>query len=155
MESQLSVWRALVLRLPSLALIALGVAALYKASSLTLGTLRQPDSGFYPTLVCVLLIAFGIMALADAPRAPVEQQTGGARAQARVWLVVVALVAYAWALTPVGFLLCTAALLLLLLRGIGRVSWVVSLASAVIGSIACYAAFIRLGLPLPAGVLGF
>ena len=154
MASEVTGWRALVPRLPSLALIALGVAALYEASSLTLGTARQPDSGFYPTLICVLIIVFGILALADPPPPRREQAAGGARAHGRVWLVVVALVAYALALTPVGFVLCTAALLVLLLRGIGGISWVGSLVSAVVGSVACYGAFIKLGLPLPAGVLG-
>jgi putative tricarboxylic transport membrane protein len=157
----MSVWRALVPRLPSLALIALGVAALYKASSLTLGSARQPGSGFYPTLVCVLLIVFGILSLTDAVQEPRDgvpaaldaaaSRTGG---EGRVWVVVVAMVAYAWAITPVGFLVSTVALLVLLLRGIGRVSWTTSAVSAVVGSILCDVAFVKLGLPLPAGVLG-
>ena len=122
----MSRWRALVPRLPSLALVALGVAALYKASSLTLGSARQPDSGFYPTLTCVLLIAFGLLSLADTAQPRVEQDSSSARGQRRVWVVVIAMLAYAWALVPVGFLLCTTALLALLLRGIGSVSWTAS-----------------------------
>jgi hypothetical protein len=124
-------------------------------SSLPFGTVRQPGSGFYPTLVCVALIVFGGLALADPARSPLNQEADDTGGHARVWLVVAALAAYAWALTPVGFVLCTAALLVLLLRGIGRVSWIASAAAAVIGSSACYGAFIRLGLPLPAGAFGF
>ena len=141
-------------RLPALALIALGLAALTEASGLSFGTLRQPGSGFYPTLVSLALIAFGALSLGVAAPAPGSRSAppGG---HARVWLVVAALAAFVWALKPVGFLLCAAALLLLLLRGIGGVSWLASTAAAALGSVACYALFTRLGMPLPAGLLGF
>jgi putative tricarboxylic transport membrane protein len=141
-------------RLPALALLGLGLAALAGASGLSFGTLRQPGSGFYPTLVCVALIAFGALSLGVAAPASSSSaaESGG---HARVWLVVAALAAYVWALTPAGFLLCTLALLLLLLRGIGGVSWSASAAAAALGSVACYALFTRLGMPLPAGLLGF
>jgi hypothetical protein len=141
-------------RLPALALIGLGLAALTEASGLSFGTLRQPGSGFYPTLVCVALIAFGALSLAAAGPAPssAAAQPGG---HARVWLVVAALMAFVWALNPVGFLLCAAVLLLFLLRGIGGVSWLASITAAALGALACYALFTRLGMPLPAGLLGF
>lgn len=156
MASRLAELRAgLGRRLPALALIGLGLAALYEASSLPLGTMRQPGSGFYPTLVCVALIVFAGLALADSARSPLDQEADDVGGHARVWLVVAALAAYVWALVPVGFLACTTALLLLLLRGIGRVSWSASAVAAAIGSIACYALFTRLGTPLPAGVLAF
>ncbi|MGH8698411.1 MAG: tripartite tricarboxylate transporter TctB family protein [Burkholderiales bacterium] len=138
-------------RLPAAALIGVGLAALYAASDLSFGTVRQPGSGFFPTLVCVALIVFGGLALADPARALPAPGSGG---EARIWLVVAALAAYGWALAPVGFLPCTMALLLLLLRGIGGVSWPISLAAAAVGAIACYGLFTRLGMPLPAGVLG-
>lgn len=139
-------------RLPALALIALGLAALAGASGLSFGTPRQPGSGFYPTLVCVALIAFGALSLAAPASASSAVQPGG---DARVWLVVAALAAYVWALAAVGFLLCTVALLLLLLRGIGGLPWLASTAAAALGAPVCYALFTRLGMPLPAGLLGF
>jgi putative tricarboxylic transport membrane protein len=141
-------------RLPALALIGLGLAALTEASGLSFGTLRQPGSGFYPTLVCIALIAFGALSLgAAAP--PSSSSAAEAGGHARVGLVVAALAAYVWALTPVGFLLCTVALLLLLLRGIGGVSWLASTAAAALGALACQALFTRLGMPLPVGLIGF
>lgn len=141
-------------RLPAAVLIGIGVAALYEGSGLSFGSVRQPGSGFYPTLVCVALIVFATIAFAKpSPSDAIKAREP--HGQARVWLVVAALAVYAWVLTPVGFLLCTAALLAVLLRGIGRVSWPVSLAAAAIGSIACYVLFTQLGMPLPAGVLGF
>jgi hypothetical protein len=155
--SFLKAWRALAPRLPSAAFMALGLAALYNASSLPFGTARQPGSGFFPILTCVALVVFAAVSLAAGKSTlPAEDaaQSRGAGA-ARVWLVVFALAAYAGALVPAGFVLCTAALLLLLLRGIGAASWTVSATLALIGSIGSYWAFVKLGLPLPAGLLGF
>lgn len=142
-------------RLPAAVLIGLGLAALYEASSLPFGTVREPDSGFYPTLVCVALIVFGALALAGPVRPSPEGKAPVPGGHARVWVIAAALAAYAWGIAPIGFLLCTAALLTVLLRGIGRVPWPASLAAAAIGSAACYGLFTQLGMPLPAGVLGF
>jgi putative tricarboxylic transport membrane protein len=148
------VFRGVGRRLPAAALIGLGAAALYEASSLAFGTVRQPGSGFFPTLVSLALIVFGAMALADAPEPPARAASAGTLAPARVWALIVALAVYAWAIVPLGFLLSTVALLLVLLRGIGLVGWRVSVALATVASLASYVLFTRLGM-LPAGVLGF
>ena len=62
--------------------------------------------------------------------------------------------AYAWLLPRCGFIICTVALLALTLRVLGRVGWIGTVASSVIGAAACYFMFTRLGLPLPAGWFG-
>lgn len=140
-------------RLPALAVVVLGLAGLYVASSLAFGTVSAPGSGFFPTLVCILIVIFGGIALADGrPAGPEESDKGG---QARVWVVVVGLAVYIWALKPVGFPIATAVLLVMLLRGIGNVRGAVSAPAAIVGAAACYWGFTRLGVPLPAGVLGF
>ena len=150
------VWRRLAPRLPSAALLVLGLAGLYEASSLAFGTVRQPGSGFFPTLVCVLIVVFSGMALADPhARGPAEDADGAPGTEARVWLVVGSLVVYVGLLKPIGFPIATAVLLLLLLRGIGKARWAVSAPAALVGAAACYWGFTRLGVPLPAGVLGF
>ena len=151
----MSEWRSLSRRLPSAALALLGVAGLYKASSLAFGSVRQPDSGFYPTLVCVALIVLGTASLATREPADAPETEPEPHGTLRVWLVVAALAVYALALKPVGFLTCTVALLLLLLKGMGGVPWRGSVVSAVLGTLACYGLFTRLGVPLPAGILGF
>jgi putative tricarboxylic transport membrane protein len=140
-------------RFPGAVLLGLGFAALYEGSGLSFGSLRQPGSGFYPTLVCVALIAFSAMAFAKPSRTDASE-AGEPHGHARAWLVVAAVALYAWALTSVGFVMCTAALLIVLLRGIGAVSWPLSLAAAAAGSIATYVLFSQLGMPLPAGMHG-
>lgn len=143
-------------RYAAAALIALGLAALYEASNhLPFGTARQPDSGFFPISVAVALILSAALAIAEGPSPPrIEEapETGGT---ARIWAVIAALAVYAGVVAPIGFLVSTAALLILLLRGIGRLSWAAAAAGAVLASVGCYWLFTRLGLPLPAGILGF
>lgn len=155
MASFLSAWRTLGPRLPSAALVALGLAALYKASNLPFGTVREPDSGFFPSLICIALIVFAGVSLATFEAPSPAEGTPEPRGPVRVWVVVAALAAYALALVPVGFLLCTAALIVLLLKGMGAVPWLLSLALAATAAAACYGLFTRLGVPLPAGILGF
>jgi hypothetical protein len=131
-------------------LVLLGVAAVYAASRLAFGSARAPETGFFPTLVGLALVLFSGLALAEQPENPEPLEPGGS---ARLWSVTGATAAYAALIQPVGFLVCTSALLLLLLRGIGRLSWTVSVATALGASIASYELFTRLGMPLPAGLL--
>ena len=147
--------RWLAPRLPSAALMALGLAALYKASSLPFGTVREPDSGFYPILICIALVAFAGISFASPEPPGASEGDSHPRGSSRVWSIVVAMVLYVWALGAVGFLLCTTALVVLLLRGIGALPWLHSVVAAVVAAAACYALFTRLGVPLPAGILSF
>jgi hypothetical protein len=151
-------WSTLGRRLPAAALLLLALAALAKAAKLPFGTIGAPDSGFYPSLVCVALAVFAALSFAesDAPRSSEDGPEGTleARATLRVWTVIAALAGYGLLLVTAGFPVCTAALLLLLLR-MGRVSWAASTALAVVATAACYALFTRLGVPLPPGMLSF
>ena len=151
----MSGWRWLAPRLPSAALMALGLAALYKASGLPFGTVREPDSGFYPILICIGLVAFAGISFASPELPGASEDASHPRGAWRVWGIVVAMVLYVWALPAVGFLLCTAALVVLLRRGIGAVHWLHSVVAAVVAAAACYALFTLLGVPLPAGILSF
>lgn len=152
----MSRWRALARRLPSIALVALGLGAIHEVSSLPFGTVSHPDSAFYPTLVAVALMIFGVVSLAaDESETPAEGDSPERHGVLRVSIVVAALTVYALALVQVGFILCTTVLLVLLLRGMGRLRWGPSVAGSVLASFGCYGLFTRLGVPLPAGILGF
>ena len=137
-------------RIAGAALLAFSLAAAYAALRLPFGSVRQPETGFFPTLVALALVLFSALALAERPQAPEPLRLGG---PARLWVVTGATAAYAALLQPAGFPVCTAALLLLLLRGIGRLSWIVSIVAALVATAVTYELFTRLGMPLPAGLL--
>lgn len=131
-----------------------GLFALYQGTSLPLGSLREPDAGFFPVVVAITLVLFALLALndrtfeVDRPR----PEPGGA---ARVVVLIASLGAYGWLLPSAGFVLCTAVLLGILLRGLGDVGWRSTIVCAVTAAVGCYLLFTRLGMPLPSGALGF
>lgn len=136
------------------ALIGIGLFALYARTGLPLGTLREPGAGFFPAAVAVALILFAALALgsrtSEMNKPPAEP--GGV---AGVWILIALLAAYGWFLQPVGFVLCTTVLLGVVLRGLGAVGWPSTIVCAAGGAAGCYFLFTRLGMPLPAGLLGF
>lgn len=135
-------------RIACAVLVIFGLVALYAASRLAFGTARAPETGFFPTLVAASLVIFSAVALAERP-----EHFEPAEGAARTWIVIAAVALYAALIQRVGFIACTAALLLLLLRGIGRRSWAASFAVSLLATVVCYEVFTRLGLPLPVGIL--
>ena len=142
-------------RYAAAALIAVGLAALFEATGLAFGTVHQPGTGFFPILVAGAVVFFGAIAFAERPEPESDSEISKAGGTARVWAVIAALAVYAVAFKAVGFIICTALLLVVLLRGIGRVSWTATATGVFFGSIGCYWMFTRLGLPLPDGLFGF
>ena len=137
-------------------LLAFGLYALFEAAKLPFGGVRAPDAGFFPVCVAAALSVFAMMAmLAEAPRDEAGAATRDGNGATRVAIAAVALLLYALFLKPVGFLVCTLLLMLLLLRGICKVSWRASLLAALPAVALSYFLFTRLGVPLPAGVLAF
>lgn len=135
-------------------LLAVGFFALYKASALPAGSLREPDSGLFPLAIAVVLAVFALLSL-RALRHPGPAQTAERSGVVRVVVLIAALGAYAWLLPRAGFLLCTLVLLVLVLRVLGRAGWIVTALASVAGALGSYYLFTRLGLPLPAGYWGF
>ena len=136
------------------ALVGVGIFALYEAASLPLGSLREPDSGFFPVVVAVTLTLFAALSVSKgtSEAANAGAEPGG---MVRIWILSTLLAAYAWLLPSAGFVLCTAVLLGVLLRGLGKVGWPSTLIGAGGGAAGCYFLFTRLGLPLPSGLLSF
>jgi len=81
-----------------------------------------------------------------------------ARFSARSWQVAIAATAfvlYAIVLNKVGFVLATTAVMLLVTRSLGGMSWKQALLIAVPSVALSYCAFVQLGVPLPRGPLPF
>ncbi len=135
-------------------LAGIGVLALYQVADLPIGSLREPGAGLFPVVVASALILFSALALLSRTRDadPLPAEPGGIGG---VWILIAALAAYGWLLPSAGFVVCTAVLLGMLLRRPGGVGWPATVICAVGGAAGCYFLFTRLGMPLPAGLLGF
>ena len=143
-------------RAAALVLLLFAVGGTLEASRLVIGDPGHPGPGFFP--LC-LALALGVVALALllAPARPPRPAvaTGDLR-PSKAALALVASVAYAFALEPVGFVLTTAAFLLFLLKGIDNRGWRSSLVIALAAAIACHVVFkVWLAVQLPAGPWGF
>ena len=89
---------------------------------------------------------------------PREGHEQPARFSLRSWQVAVAAIAfvfYALVLNKVGFVLATTAVMLLVTRSLGGMSWKQALLIAVPSVVLSYCGFVQLGVPLPRGPLPF
>ena len=148
----------------ALVLFGVGLFGLLKALRLPVGDLRAPDTAFMPVLLCGLLMALAALlfvttllwsrtvgAASTATRDPVFAP-GGAR---KLVLLLVGLVGWFVLLEPLGFIIVTLAVVLLIGRLAGC-GWVEALVIAGICSIGSYFLIVHyLKGPLPAGLLPF
>lgn len=145
----------------AVALIFVGLAGLALAQSLELpfGTLRAPQTGFFPTVLAALLLIVSFTLLAQGFFASVEKRRAPDRISAEGWVrigaTLAAMAGFALALERLGFFLTTFVLMVLLLRAIESQRWPKVIAIAVATAVLSHALFgWLLGIPLPAGILG-
>lgn len=135
-------------------LVVFAIVALFDAWKLPFGSVRAPDAGFFPLSLSVLLLLFGGGIVVGSFIKNGER----ARFSARSWPVAIAaaaFVVYALVLSKAGFVLATIAVMLLVMRGLGGMSWKQALLIAVPSVVLSYVAFVQLGVPLPRGPLPF
>jgi Tripartite tricarboxylate transporter TctB family len=141
-------------RISGVFLATVALIAVVEASHLPFGSIAAPDAGFFPLSLSALLLIFAVVIVAASfiGSSPVLEFS------MRTWSVVLAACAfilYALAIPKAGFVISTTAVLFLLLRGFGGIGWTRSFLIAVPMVLLTYLAFVRLGVPLPAGPLPF
>jgi len=135
-------------------LVLVAAYILYTAWAMPSGTGGQPGPGFVPFGIGLVLLVSGLALLVRAWRGAAPAASAVELGHARIWVTLAALVAAAYALEPVGYLITSALLLGVLLRAYGPVRWPVTIAGAVVGAGASWLFFdTLLGVSLPAGLL--
>lgn len=135
-------------------LMAFSIVALFDAWRLPFGSVRAPDAGFFPLSLSFLLLLFGGGIVVGSFIKTAEPT----RFTVRSWQVAIAattFVLYALVLNKVGFVLATTAVMLLVTRSLGGMSWKQALLIAVPSVALSYCGFVQLGVPLPRGPLPF
>jgi putative tricarboxylic transport membrane protein len=139
-------------------LLALAAYIFVAAGAMPFGTARVPQTAFFPKCLAVLLALLAVIVLVRT-FIGANDTVGVDEITVRGWLRIVStlavLIGFALVLEPLGFLVSTFLLMLLLLRAIEPQPWRNVIAIAVATSIISYGLFSwLLGVPLPAGVLG-
>ena len=137
--------------------LALGVFVVWSGLRLKLGTINDPGSGYvlFYTGLLMCLFATTIIIAAVTEGGP----TFGSRWKDARWtkplLVIVCLIAFAFALNTLGFLLSAIPLMLLLLRVVDPVRWSLAIPIGLFAPLGVWWVLERLLLiQLPSGILG-
>ena len=145
----------------ALFLIAIGGIGLYKALLLPVGDLRAPDTAFMPVLLCGLLLALALVLLMRAiwsrqePVLPATGDTFAEHGRKKLLLVVLTFAAYCFLLDPLGYIISTALVIVIVAR-LMRCGWAETVAMALICSVGSYFLIVNyLKGPLPSGLLPF
>ena len=125
-----------------------------------LGSLQSPGSGFITFLAALVVCFLSLIGFVEATR---DQRKGIGWKPVLVgvfwWkplIVTISLLAYAFLLNDLGFVLSTAFLIGFLLRAVNPQRWMVVIAGGILSSLGAYAIFeVWLQAQLPKGPWGF
>ena len=137
--------------------VAVGILVCYGATRLGLGSVTEPGAGFIFFWSGLLLVLLSLIVLAESIRSAEDTvQEMGEMNWAKIALVLLSLLLYAFFLERLGFVLTTFVLLSFLLGWIEGTNWARSLAVASAAALACFAIFeLWLKIRLPKGIFGF
>jgi hypothetical protein len=139
-------------RISGIVLCIAGGVFLRESSNLPFGTLSAPDAGFFPRSLAVALLVAGIVIFVRTFNAAPDMLDFTRRSWG-VAMAIALMLLYGALLQRLGFLICTVAILFVLMRVHGGLGWKLSLLIAVPSVVATYLGFLELGVPLPAGLL--
>lgn len=138
--------------------LLVGAGLIYEGYHTELGTLQEPGSGFVIFWIGIVIVGLSLVLLLMTvfKPAPIEGTSSSwfGPGLGKVLIISLALLLYAYALIPLGFLLTTFLFMLFLFKGINLQGWLASIGGAVLTSLAFYVVFSYwLAVQLPAGIL--
>jgi putative tricarboxylic transport membrane protein len=137
--------------------VAVGILTCYGATRLGLGSVTEPGPGFIFFWSGLILMILSFIVIADSVRSSEDSvQEMGKMNWAKIVLVLLSLLFYAFFLERLGFVLTTFVLLSFLLGWSERTNWARSLEVASATALVSYAIFeLWLKIRLPKGIFGF
>lgn len=143
----------------SLFWMAVGALIVYEGCSLGWGALRNPGPGFIFILAGVLIIGFALVVIVQdvLRKSSAEKRTSvwSDINWKRIISVLISLIVFGYCFEYLGFIICTAILLLFLFKYVGSMGWLAAVAGAAGSAVAAYVIFyVLLMCQLPAGLLG-
>ena len=126
------------------------------AASLRLpfGTVLEPLPGFVPTIVSVFMLSIAVIQLGYSVFGKDKEIVELGEDWHQPAIIIAGLAAYSFVLVPLGYILATAGLCLLVLLTFDRQSWLKSILISILVAVVTYILFDRLlDVNLPEGVL--
>lgn len=139
-------------------LLLVGLFATIEALKLSIGEASNPGPGFFPFYLGVILSLTSFVLLARSlivmrARSGISsQESRQPLRRVKVWVTLLAMVGYAFALDSLGFLLATFLLILFLNKVIEPRRWWVAVAASFATTVAAYALFRLLDVRFPDGL---
>lgn len=143
-------------KFPALVFLAIGMMALITMYRLPFGTIQEPDSAFFPVILSILLIGLSLILLGQSIITKLAEQRGlwEDRWQKLIPAIGV-LIAYAFLLKSVGYVICTLSVLIFSARQ-EKCSWKTSFLISFLCTFLSYSVFRwYLKSPLPQGIVPF
>ncbi|HEX7882277.1 MAG TPA: tripartite tricarboxylate transporter TctB family protein [Afipia sp.] len=137
--------------------LALGIFVVWAGYKLKIGNINDPGSGFvlFYTGILMCLFALSIIIAAVTEGGPTVESLWVGTRWTKPLVVIGCLTAFAVLLEPLGFLLSSIPLLLLLLRVIDPVRWTLAIPLAVLAPLGVWWVLKRaLLIQLPSGIFG-
>lgn len=140
--------------------VAIGAFMMVESMKMLYMVNNVPGPGFLPRLLAIGLIATGLILTAKGIRTRLAVQEvvdwPNARGWRRVALMVGALAVALLVLNWLGFLVTTAAFMLVVVYGLGSRSWRTLVSMPLVAAIGLYVVFaVWLQVPLPRGIITF
>jgi len=146
--------------LPLVFWLGLGLFVLVHSYQLGLMAFNNPGPGLMPFILGLLLslVSLYLILVSFLKKKQTDETVRGEPKKGlygRIGVIVGALVAYAFLMEKLGFLIATTFLLIALFKGAGSKKWRAVVITSVLVSVITYFAFTHLRLRLPAGILKF
>lgn len=145
----------------AVALLLSGLAGwlLFESGKLRFGTMRLPQTAFFPSILAALLLVLSLVLLFQALSQTAEINDSAkieAQGWGRIGATLATLVGFAILLDYLGFIVSTFLLMVLLLRAIEPQKWPRVIVIALVTALGAYVLFgWLLAIPLPAGSFSF
>jgi len=143
-------------RINSIIWLLIALFFIWQSAMIPVGGVHKPGPGFMPFWTAVILALLSLLLWIDAslrkPEEEVKFLSGAGRWSGVIWTVV-PLLAYAFLVEILGFIICTLILLFFLFRYIGQEKWWVAIAGTFLVTISAHLLFkVALKVQLPYGI---
>lgn len=142
-------------RLSSLFFLAFSVLILSQALKLPFGSINQPESGFFPSIIAVLLLALSLILFGKSIFNLTEKPVEWGTSYTKIGITVATTVLYAFFINFLGYLLCSLLAGVILMKAVQKRSWGIAFLFAILYTAVSYFGFKMVGVLLPQGIIYF